>query len=144
MISLLTITSSDSCDCIRFPLQWFKQKCLYCFFQMPFSTKFDSSTTGVIQTPSNFRCSMCGISFSSQHMLQGHMSWHTGVKFFKCELCGEAFRYNSGLKTHVWRMHHETYLWCYLDVVCGKFTGKGSVNLMQRSINMCNFIVWLL
>ena len=32
--------------------------------------------------------------------LRGHMSWHTGVKEFKCELCLKEFRYKNELVKH--------------------------------------------
>ena len=32
--------------------------------------------------------------------LCGHMSWHTGVKEFKCDLCDKEFRYKQHLVRH--------------------------------------------
>jgi len=81
-------------------------------------------------------CTICSAVFSSKHDLLVHKYEHAGEKPFKCAQCERAFRYKSGLKTHIRETHsgvgigvaersgstaygHMHYLQPYGCAVCG-------------------------
>ncbi|KAK2163473.1 hypothetical protein LSH36_79g09032 [Paralvinella palmiformis] len=52
-----------------------------------------------------YHCSICNKGFCSNSNLQGHMSWHTGVKEYRCGHCRKEFRYEKHLKQHLLSKH---------------------------------------
>lgn len=50
-------------------------------------------------------CSYCGKSFTAKPNRERHVRVHTGVKPYKCQVCGQAFHRGDDLKYHVTTKH---------------------------------------
>lgn len=53
----------------------------------------------------NLHCEICNFRAASKQCLWEHMNMHFGVKPLYCEICGQAFNRNSGLRAHVKEQH---------------------------------------
>ncbi|KAK2719513.1 early growth response protein 1-like [Artemia franciscana] len=73
--------------------------------------------------PKKFRCPHCGVGFSNNGQLKGHIRSHTGERPFQCEVesCGKTFTRNEELTRHK-RIH--TGVRPYSCVQCGKKFGR--------------------
>lgn len=75
------------------------------------------------QRPKRFQCPHCGVSFSNNGQLKGHIRIHTGERPFACEYegCGKTFTRNEELTRHK-RIH--TGLRPYPCPLCQKPFGR--------------------
>nr|CAD7264694.1 unnamed protein product [Timema shepardi] len=64
-----------------------------------------SQGPGNKKSVANFSCQMCEWQFTSKKRLDSHMSVHTGLKPFPCEICGSAYATPSKLSFHKKTMH---------------------------------------
>jgi ribosomal protein L31 len=53
----------------------------------------------------NFKCDICGKTFTYSSELIGHKRIHNGERPYKCEVCGKTYPYLSGLNKHVQTQH---------------------------------------
>ena len=47
-----------------------------------------------------YSCQICGKFLTCQSALERHMTAHTGIKAFVCEVCGNGFTRKENLKMH--------------------------------------------
>ncbi len=50
----------------------------------------------------NFRCTVCGKSFTQKAHVESHMVIHTGAKNIKCDHCDKMFVRKQDLKQHMY------------------------------------------
>ena len=53
------------------------------------------------QEGATYGCDKCPKSFSHKHLLEGHMTHHTGVKKYSCDGCAKKFAYSHNLRAHM-------------------------------------------
>ncbi|XP_034092720.1 zinc finger protein 568-like [Gymnodraco acuticeps] len=68
-------------------------------------------------TVKNFKCEICGNDFKYMSLLRRHMTTHTDEKPYSCQTCGRDFRESSSLKQH---MQVHTGEKKYTCKTCGK------------------------
>lgn len=80
--------------------------CMYTGCPSEYSTKFNLKrhVESVHMHVKKYKCSTCGVLFSSKQSLQEHMHIHTGQMPFKCSTCNKYFRQASQLSLHK-RLH---------------------------------------
>ena len=54
----------------------------------------------------NYHCLVCHKGFMATNDLRGHMSWHTGIKEYKCTICVKEFRYKHAFVKHNRTFHN--------------------------------------
>jgi len=50
-----------------------------------------------------YKCTICGVAFTTHGHLGDHVRSHTGERPFKCDYCYASFIRSSTLKTHIRR-----------------------------------------
>ncbi|XP_060759481.1 PR domain zinc finger protein 4 isoform X2 [Neoarius graeffei] len=66
------------------------------------STSASPSWQCQAQGQKNFRCSVCGKSFTQKAHVESHMVIHTGAKNIKCDHCDKTFNRKQDLKQHMY------------------------------------------
>ncbi|KAI0843118.1 hypothetical protein F5Y06DRAFT_256948 [Hypoxylon sp. FL0890] len=79
-----------------------------------------------------FMCSTCGMSFSSQGKLNGHNRRHE--KKHNCTQCGRRFSEVRDLRRHVQSMHQQLWTKC---PQCGKKLKRREDNLRRHMTQYC-------
>ncbi|PZC71450.1 hypothetical protein B5X24_HaOG213372 [Helicoverpa armigera] len=89
-----------------------KYKCPHCQDEF---VKFTTYMGHIrIKHPSDFVCGLCGFSFVSAKGIELHkklkhrldnVQIHTGLKPFKCEMCGKGFKHASEKRAHITYVH---------------------------------------
>lgn len=82
---------------------------------------------------SNYMCSMCdnGIRYRNQAALNYHVTKHTGLRPFVCDVCNKTFRSKETLRQHMDRHNSVSNYNCE---VCGRgFPNKNHLNQHQLS-----------
>ncbi|CAN8026530.1 unnamed protein product [Ixodes persulcatus] len=78
-----------------------------------------------------FRCSVCGMSFSQKMNLARHMQRHTGERPYPCHLCPKRFNQKCNLERHVRCHTGEKPFHCSF---CPKsFNSKSNLNRHETS-----------
>lgn len=73
-----------------------------------------------------FKCSVCGKAFNQKGNFNVHMRTHTGIKPFECDLCGQSFAGSANYKAHKASHTQEFSLFC---PICNKgFIAQGHLN----------------
>ena len=47
-----------------------------------------------------YACEICGKGSTNPTRMKEHLTSHTGINYFKCEFCGQTFRFKAGLQKH--------------------------------------------
>lgn len=89
---------------------------------------------GVIDHPKKFKCYQCEKTFSKKDNLVNHLSTHSEVKIFSCDLCHKQFTKNLALYRHKNRVHRSNgKKESPCCKVCGKvFSDTSSLKMHQR------------
>ena len=56
-------------------------------------------------TSEEHQCAVCNKVFTKKKYLREHKQAHTGELPFKCNICGDQFRWHSGRKIHMDNEH---------------------------------------
>lgn len=66
--------------------------------------------------PESYICEQCGLHVRNKQQLQRHMITHTDSRPYKCDLCGQFFRDQKYVATHIQRIHtRDTPFQCRYD-----------------------------
>ncbi|XP_043273998.1 zinc finger protein 37-like isoform X13 [Venturia canescens] len=80
--------------------------------------------------PDFYECATCEMTFVERRRYRRHLAKHNNTKSFECDKCGQKFKYNSNLKSHIRHVHDE----CppvYNCTMCD-FTTKGPYYLQEH------------
>lgn len=65
------------------------------------------------RNPRRFVCEICGVAYTRDISLQGHMNVHAGLKPFKCDICGQGFARKYGVQNHMRSHTKEKKFFCH-------------------------------
>ena len=84
-----------------------KSLCSYPGYQGEYKTKEEYNRHYKTHRPSSeeHQCPVCNKVFTKKKYLREHKQAHTGELPFKCDMCGDQFRWHSGWKTQMDKEH---------------------------------------
>ncbi|XP_072946982.1 zinc finger Y-chromosomal protein 1-like [Epargyreus clarus] len=80
-------------------------KCAHCDKSFQRKYRLIAHTRMHTEAKSVHCCSICGKGFSSTSNMQRHMFSHTGLKPYKCEMCGKCFKHVGEKRIHITYVH---------------------------------------